>query len=76
MNTLYKVGMENILYMCIYFVYSWVAFGNIKLNLPIDPPKRKAVKVFLQNKTVLQRMNIHVQDTIVCEQTNWSLPSR
>ena len=34
------------------------SLGNIKLHLPIGLPKRKAVKNFLQNKTVLQRMNV------------------
>ena len=47
-----------------------VTFGNIKLHLPICFPKGKTVKIFLQNKTVLQRMNVPLQDTIVCEQAN------
>ena len=44
-----------------------VTFGNIKFRLPIGFPKRKTVKIFLQNKTVLQRMNIPIQNTIVRE---------
>ena len=47
-----------------------VTFDNIKLHLPIGLPKRKSVKIFLQNKTVLQRMNVPIQDTIVREQAN------
>ena len=40
-----------------------VTFRNIKLHLSIGLRKCKAVKIFLHNKTVLQRMNVHIQDT-------------
>ena len=36
-----------------------VTFGNIKLHLPISLPEPKTVKIFLQNKTVLQRINVY-----------------
>ena len=35
-----------------------VTFGNIELHLPIGLPKPKTVKIFLQNETVLQWMNV------------------
>ena len=38
-----------------------VTFGNIELGLPEPKP----VKIFLRNKTVLQWMNVPIQDSIV-----------
>ena len=44
-----------------------VTFGNNKLHkFVIRLPERKAVKMFLQNMTDLQRMNVSIQDTIIC----------
>ena len=50
-----------------------VTFGNIELHLPFGLPEPKTVKIFLQNETVLQGMNVPIQDIIVREQANWRL---
>ena len=39
-----------------------VIFGNNKLHSPICLPKHGTVKIFLQNKTVLQTMNVPMLD--------------
>ena len=47
-----------------------VTFGHIELHLPIGFPLSLASEVFLQYKTVLNRMNVSIQDTVVHEQAN------
>ena len=36
------------------------------ISLSIGLPERKAVKMFMQNITDLQRMNVSIQDTYIC----------
>ena len=42
-------------------------------SFPFGLPEPKTVKIFLQNETVLQWMNVPIQDTIVRKQANWRL---
>ena len=47
-----------------------VTFGHIELHLPIGFPLSYASEVFLQYKTVLNRMYVSIQDIVVREQVN------
>ena len=47
-----------------------VTFGHIELHLPISFPLSKASEVFLQDQTVLNRIYVPIQDTVVREQAN------
>ena len=49
----------NDLFVCVMPSHSYrVTFGNIELHLSLSLPEPKTVKIFLQNETVLQRMNV------------------
>ena len=47
-----------------------VTFGHNELHLPISFPLSRASEVFLQDKTVLNRINDYIQDTVVNKQAN------
>ena len=72
------VGCSHVEFACVSNAWSlsWSDIWQfyVKLHLPIGILKHKTIKTFMQNKTVLQRINVPTQDTIVCKQVNRRVP--
>ena len=52
-----------------------LTFGHIELHMPIGSHcPLEASEVFMQGQTVLNYIDVPIQDTVVIEQVNWCYP--